>query len=57
MFRLLNLWTQYVEIIYAPEGEINMLKVLKDNGRLSGGGADDVSFASKMENEDIENRL
>lgn len=32
MFRLLNLWSEYVEIIYAPESEINMMKILKDNG-------------------------
>lgn len=58
MFQLLNVWQQYVDIIYAPEHEINMLKILKDNGQYNSDvSADDVSFASKMENENIESRL
>ena len=56
MFKLLNLWQQYIEIIYAPESEINMLKNLKDNGMLSG-DAEDLNFASKMENENIDAKL
>lgn len=57
MFQLLNIWQQYVDIIYAPEHEINMLKIMKDNGLYSADSTDDVSFASKMENENIESRL
>jgi hypothetical protein len=58
MFQLLNVWQQYVDIIYAPETEINMLKILKDNGQYNTeGDIDDQSFASKMENENIEQRL
>lgn len=34
MFKLLNLWQQYVEIIYAPENEINILQHMKDTGQL-----------------------
>jgi hypothetical protein len=55
MFKLLSLWQEYVDIIYAPEAEINMLKVLKDNGDLS--GDTDVNFASKVESENMENKL
>lgn len=58
MFQLLNIWQQYVDIIYAPETEINMMKILKDNGQYSNAGDfDDINFASKMENENIEQRL
>ena len=60
MFQLLDLWQQYVDIIYAPETEINVLKTLKDQGLLSNqgqGSIDDISFANKMENENIEQRL
>ena len=47
-----------MDIIYAPEHEINMLKILKDNGQYSNDmSGDDVSFASKMESENIESRL
>ena len=49
MFKLLSLWQQYVEIIYAPENEINMLKNMKDSSIYSG-VHDDANFASKMEN-------
>ena len=61
MFSLLNLWQQYVDIIYAPETEIDMIKTLKDNGIYSSGAdqttLDEISFAQKMENENIEKRL
>lgn len=30
MFQLLNIWQQYIDIIYAPESEINMIKNMKD---------------------------
>ena len=59
MFQLLNIWQQYIDIIYAPESEIEMLKNMKDAGQLGADGStlDDVSFANKMENEHIEERL
>lgn len=67
MFRLLNCWQQYIDIIYAPEVEINFMKVLKDQGQLSGDASDpnsrmtvapdEASFAVKMQREDIERRL
>ena len=56
MFKLLSLWQQYVEIIYAPENEINMLKNMKDSSIYSGVN-DDVNFANKMENQNIEAKL
>lgn len=59
MFQLLNIWQQYIDVIYAPESEIEMLKNLKDAGQLSQEGAsiDDITFANKMENENIEERM
>jgi hypothetical protein len=57
IFKLLNVWQEYVNIIYAPEAEINFLKTLKDNAIYNpqaGTEADELSFASKMENENIE---
>lgn len=32
MFKLLNCWQQYIDVIYAPEVDINFMKILKDNG-------------------------
>lgn len=59
MFQLLNIWQQYIDVIYAPESEIEMLKNMKDAGQMNQDGTtlDDVSFANKMENENIEERL
>lgn len=58
MFQLLDLWQQYVDIIYSSEAEISVMKSLKDNGQLSNQGSiDDITFANKMENENIEQRL
>lgn len=54
------MWQRYIDIIYAPESEINIIKTLKDNGELSNadqGSIDDITFANKMENENIEQRL
>lgn len=67
LLRLLDSWQQYVDIIYAPEIEMNFMKVLKDQGQYSldeedragqlSGAADELSFAQKMQNEDVERRL
>lgn len=59
MFQLLNIWQQYIDVIYAPESEIEMLKNMKDAGQMNQDGTtmDDISFANKMENENIEERL
>lgn len=62
----MNLWQQYINIIYAPEVEINYLKILKENGLYSSDPSeaagnlsrtDEVSFHAKMRQEDIEKRL
>jgi len=34
-----------------------MLKVMKDNGQMDNAGADDLTFASKMENENTEAKI
>lgn len=56
MFSLLSLWQQYVDIIYAPEQEINLLKRMKDAGTL-GADLSQTSFATKLENANIEKKL
>lgn len=56
MFKLLSLWQQYVDVIYAAEDEIETMKNEKDNG-LHGADLDEASFAHKMENENIEKKL
>ena len=54
----MNLWTQYVEIIYAPEAQINAMRMLKENPSMNPGDDDEeLGFASKMEEETIEERL
>jgi len=52
IFTLLALWQQYIDIIYAPEAEINMMKILRDNGQLSStlksgdnSSIDEINFA------------
>jgi hypothetical protein len=64
IFTLLNLWQQYVDIIYAPESEINIMKNLRDNGQLSNNleeidknSLDEINFAQKVKNEEIEQRM
>ena len=67
MFKLLNCWQQYIDIIYAPEADMNFRKVLKDSGMYTmdpsdaesrqAGAPDEMSFAMKMQNEDVERRL
>ena len=45
-----------MDIIYAPEAEITMKSILKDKGMLSYANSDnidDISFANKMEDENI----
>jgi hypothetical protein len=62
MFRLLDLWQQYVDIIYAPQANIDTLKKLKDQGRYTVDGGEsvidqDLSYAAKLKEEDIKQRL
>ena len=56
MFGLLSLWQQYVDIIYAPEQEINLLKAMKDTGTL-GADLSESNFAARLENANIEKKL
>lgn len=56
MFQLLNLWQGYIDVIYAPESVITAQQIAEEKG-ADGVLADDLSFAAKMENENIESRL
>ena len=68
MFKLLDLWQQYVDIIYAPEAQIEHLKNLKEQGRMTMGAelggdfaagmkANENAFLSKLEEEKVKERL
>ena len=63
MFRLLDLWQQYVDIIYAPQAEIDAIKKLKDQGRFTNDVGEttmldqDITYAAKKREEDIKQRL
>ena len=62
IFTLLNTWQQYVDIIYAPEAEMRLRDILRNQGRLGQNGFEDVdleedSFAAKLEQETIDKRL
>lgn len=53
IFELLNIWTQYVEVIYMPEAELQMIDHLKNmEGRLP-----DESYARVLERDDASKRL
>jgi len=56
MFQLLNLWQQYIDIIYMPEHEIGQIKIMREVQGMDG-DADDLTFASKMKSENIETKL
>lgn len=53
IFELLALWQHYVEIIYMPEWEVNVLKSSMDSEARS----DDASIHAKMRKHDIQQRL
>jgi hypothetical protein len=53
IFELLALWQHYVEIIYMPEWEIDMIKSSMDTEARS----DDASIHAKMKKHDIQKRL
>lgn len=62
MFQLLNLWQRYVDIIYAPEGEIDVLIQLKEEGGefsspSHAGGLADSHFGRKVSEEATDERL
>ena len=61
LFQLLNLWQQYIDIIYAPEAEIMAMKQLKEHGLYSsvmeGMTNEEMGFAQKMQQEETEKKL
>jgi len=65
IYKLFDFWQSYIDIIYAPEVEVNMMETMKKEGLLSQNdsmnedhlGADEWSFSRKMQNENIETKL
>ena len=53
MFQLLNLWTQYVEVVYMPESELHVLHTIE---KLQS-RAEESSFAFRQEDDDIKRRI
>lgn len=53
IFELLNLWNQYVEVIYMPEAEVHMIDQLSQME----GRDEDYSYAQTMERDDVTKRL
>ena len=53
IFELLNLWQQYVEVIYMPEAEVNLIEHL---GKMEGRMPED-SYSRMLENDDVSKRL
>ena len=41
LLRLLDCWQKYIDVIYAPEVKINLMKVLQNQGDLSGNQDED----------------
>ena len=53
IFELLNLWQQYVEIIYMPEAEVHMIDHLsKMEGRMP-----EESYSRTLARDDVQKRL
>ena len=53
VFQLLNLWSQYVEVIYMPEYETNMLEAMSQLDVRP----EEVAYGAKLESADMEKRL
>ena len=53
IFELLNLWNQYVEVIYMPEGEVHMIDQLHEME----GRPEEQSYTARSEADDIQKRL
>ena len=49
IFELINLWNQYIEVIYMPEGEVNMVDQLAEME----GRPDDLSYVQRVERDEI----
>ena len=69
MFKLLDLWQQYVDVIYAPEAQIEHLLYLKKQGKMTMQGgelggdlasdlkASENAFMSKLQQEKVDEKL
>jgi len=61
MFQLLNIWTEYITIIYQPEADINVHSHLKSKGKnvWAASTDDDLksTLASKIQSENIEEKI
>ncbi len=53
IFELLNLWNQYVDVIYMPEAEVHMIDQLSQMESRD----DDYSYVNSMERQDVNKRL
>lgn len=49
IFELINLWNQYIEVIYMPEAEVNMIDQLAEME----GRPDDLSYVQRAERDDL----
>ena len=49
IFELINLWNQYIQVIYMPEAEVNMIDQLKEME----GRPDDLSYVERAERDDL----
>ena len=50
---MLTLWSEYVDVIYMPDSEVNII----DAVNKSEARPEDESFAAKTEEKDIRNRM
>jgi len=65
IYKLFDFWQSYIDVIYAPEVEVNMMETMKKEGLLSQNasynddnlGSDEWSFSRKMQNENIDAKL
>jgi hypothetical protein len=53
MFQLINIWTQYVEIIYMPESEIHVLSAIEKMDARP----EESSYGLRNQERDIQRRL
>ena len=53
IFELINLWNKYIEIIYMPEAELDMIeKITKSEGR-----PEELSYAHQQEELNVKKRI
>ncbi len=53
MFQLLNLWTQYIEVIYMPESEIHIISALEKLDARP----EDSAYSIRTQDNDIKRRI